>query len=68
MNVLTLLAMTFAIAFVAPVARYAYQKWLVDCWESTISAVKRARARTKDIVAASAEKEFDPRKFVSSGV
>ena len=30
MNVLTLLAMTFAIAFVAPVARYAYQK-LVDC-------------------------------------
>ena len=48
MNVLTLLAMTFAIAFVAPVARYAYQK-LVDC------LVKRVE------VAASAEKDFDPR-------
>ena len=54
MNVLTLLAMTFAIAFVAPVARYAYQE-LVDCWESATAAVKRVE------VAASAEKDFDPR-------
>ena len=52
MNVLTLLAMTFAIAFVAPVARYAYQK-LVDC--SATAAVMRVE------VAASAEKDFDPR-------
>ena len=55
MNVLTLLSMTFAIAFVAPVARYAYQKLLVDCWESATAAVKRVE------VAASAEEDFDPR-------
>lgn len=55
MNVLTLLAMTFAIAFVAPVARHAYQKWLVDCWESATAAVKRVE------VAASAEEDFGPR-------
>ena len=61
MNVLTLLAMTFAIAFVAPVARYAYQKWIIDCWESATTAAKRGKERTKDIVAASAEKDFDPR-------
>jgi len=55
MNVLTLLAMTFAIAFVAPVARYAYQK-LVDCHSlAATAAVKRVE------VAASAEKDFDPR-------
>jgi hypothetical protein len=67
MNVLTLLAMTFAIAFVAPVARYAYRKWLVDCWESATAAVKRGQERTKDLIAASAEKEFDPREFAFSG-
>lgn len=66
MNVLTLLAMTFAIAFVTPVARYAYQKWLIDCWESATATSKRAKERTKDIIAASAEKEFDPEKFVRS--
>jgi len=56
MNVLTLLAMTFAIVFVAPVARLAYQKWLVDCWESATAAVKRV-----EVAAASAEEDFDPR-------
>ena len=31
MNVVTLLAMTFVIAFIAPVARYVHQKWFVEC-------------------------------------
>ena len=66
MNVVTLLAMTFAVAFIAPVGRYVYQKWLVECWHSTAAAVVRGQERTKDIVAASAEKDFNPREYVAS--
>lgn len=66
MNVVTLLAMTFAIAFIAPVARYVHQKWFVECWHSTTAAVVRGKEKTKDIVAASAEKDFNPRTYVAS--
>ena len=66
MIVVTLLAMTFAIAFIAPVARYVHQKWLVECWHSTTAAVVRGKEKTKDIVAASAEKDFNPRTYVAS--
>ena len=66
MNVVALLAMTFAIAFIAPVGRCVYQKWLVQCWHSTAAAVVRGQEKTKDIVAASAEKDFDPRAYVAS--
>ena len=66
MNVVTLLAMTFDIAFIAPVARYIFQKWLVGCWHSTTAAIVRGKEKTKDIVAASAEKDFDPRAYVAS--
>jgi hypothetical protein len=50
MNVLTLLALTFAIAFVAPAARYVYRKWLADCWHSTTAAVRRGGEKAREIV------------------